>query len=95
MNINPRYVAYCTAHGSDPDAMLEADRERWPGGIMTGFVLWMSARWQAWRRLNSRGRFDAISAEDQKAFDVWLGENEAEHREMVLRGQAAEVEVEP
>lgn len=41
---NPIYLAYATAHGRTPEAQLEADRVTYPGGNMTGFILWVSRR---------------------------------------------------
>lgn len=38
------FTAYARAHGREPAAMLERDRERWPGGVMCGFILWVAAR---------------------------------------------------
>jgi hypothetical protein len=38
----PRYLAYCDAHGMTPEAMLEHDRATFPGGSMTGFISWVS-----------------------------------------------------
>ena len=37
-----RYLAYCAALGRSPDEQLAYDREAWPGGCMTGFILWVS-----------------------------------------------------
>ncbi len=46
---NPRYLAYCAAHGeTDPEAMLARDRERYPGGCMVGFIQWNTAQWREW-----------------------------------------------
>jgi hypothetical protein len=39
--MNPRYLAYCRAHGRTPAEMLEHDDKEWPGGKMTGFILWL------------------------------------------------------
>jgi hypothetical protein len=39
---NPQYVQYAKVHGRTPDDMLAHDRERWPGGVMTGYILWVS-----------------------------------------------------
>ncbi len=70
---NPRYLAYCYAHGvPDPDAMLELDRERWPGGVMCGFILWINARWAEWRELQNIDRDYPLSPVDQAMFDLWL-----------------------
>lgn len=41
---NPIYLAYATAHGRTPEAQLAADRATYPGGNMTGFILWVSRR---------------------------------------------------
>ena len=40
------YVAYAAAHGRGPVEQMEADRERWPGGPMAGFLAWMGERWR-------------------------------------------------
>jgi hypothetical protein len=71
---NPRYLAYCRAHGeNDPDAMRAADDERWPGGRACGFILWMSAQWAAWRKANGRGTWDVKTEDDQTSFDRMIG----------------------
>lgn len=36
------YVAYSKAHGNTPEKQIEKDDAAWPGGIMCGFILWMS-----------------------------------------------------
>ena len=36
----PRYLAYCAAHGMTPDEMMAHDRIRFPGGKMAGFLIW-------------------------------------------------------
>jgi len=65
---NPRYVAYATAHGRDPDAMLLHDREAWPGGSMVGFMCWIQERLGEWRK--ARGlRRDAAPCGDQQHDD--------------------------
>lgn len=38
---NPRYALWAKKHGLTPEAMLEKDKEDWPGGCMTGFSLWI------------------------------------------------------
>jgi len=72
---NPRYLAYCRAHGeSDPVAMLARDKEAWPGGRMCGYVLWMGDKWRAWRTANKRKADDVLTREDHQSFDAWLEE---------------------
>jgi hypothetical protein len=46
MKWNPRYVIYAEAHGNSPEKQSELDESEWPGGCMTGFILWMSPRIQ-------------------------------------------------
>ena len=47
---NPRFLAYCAANGFTPEEMLEHDRQRFPGGHMCGFVLWISEMIVKWKR---------------------------------------------
>jgi len=68
--MNPRYLAYCRAHGEDPAAMLAKDDERFPGGVMAGFILWVGEQWRAWSAESGRTR--PFSAADHAAFDGWL-----------------------
>lgn len=66
---NPRYEAYARAHGRAPEAMLEHDDERWPGGKMCGFMVWVSQRKQEWMKLHGRkGDLGLVSDEDQASF---------------------------
>lgn len=72
--MNPRYVAYARAHGNDPEVQLIADRERWPGGVMCGFMLWISERWSAWHATRKLRRYAHIlTAADHADFDVFIG----------------------
>lgn len=78
---NPRYVAYAAAHNKTPEAMIEHDKEAWPGGKMTGYILWSNAHWSRWF-VECKGRKraepasssypDYISERDQKHFTAWL-----------------------
>jgi len=45
----PRDVVYAAAHGNSPEGQLKVDKEKWPGGCMTGFVLWNSERLHEWK----------------------------------------------
>jgi hypothetical protein len=63
VHTNPRYLAYCLAHGeTDPEVMLERERERWPGGVMVGYSLWIQEQWR---------EFPGAPWEHE-AFDAWL-----------------------
>ena len=35
-DINPRYLAYCRAHGMTLDEMLARDRQEYPGDVHPG-----------------------------------------------------------
>jgi len=49
---NPRYLEYCRAMGrTDPEEQMEADEEKFPGGCMTGFILWIHSASQAFCEL--------------------------------------------
>jgi hypothetical protein len=78
---NTRYVQWARAHGNTAEKQLVADEEAWPGGKMTGFVLWMSNRWEEWRFVNNRKHDTILSAEDHRAFDTWLTKWSSEHME--------------
>lgn len=41
---NVRYVYYANAHGKSPQDMMAHDTKKYPGGCMTGFLLWMACR---------------------------------------------------
>lgn len=70
---NPRYLAYCRANKfSDPYAMLEHDRTCYPGGHMTGFVLWIQANWAQFAKIRPEMNPEIKTTADHAAFDAWL-----------------------
>jgi hypothetical protein len=69
---NPRYIAYCQAHGRSAGEQLSYDREKYPGGVMAGFILWLGEKWFEWRTNNKRKRDDILSDEDHSSFDRYL-----------------------
>lgn len=46
----PRFLAYAEHLGMSPEGAIIRDRDRYPGGSMTGFVLWLQGRWRAWHK---------------------------------------------
>ena len=72
-NWNPRFVAYASAHGRTPEAMLEHDTEAWPGGKMCGFILWIKSAWSEWYIRKGFSRRDYIKTQaDHADFDQML-----------------------
>lgn len=68
--MNPRYLAYCRAHGKDAEEMQREDEAKFPGGKMAGYQIWLSGKYGEFRTLmRKKGNF---SAEDYKEFDQWL-----------------------
>lgn len=67
-----RFQSYARSHGLTPEAMLDRDRETFPGGCMAGFITWVTQRWAAWDA--SRGQKDVRHrmADEHEAFDAWL-----------------------
>jgi hypothetical protein len=69
---NPRYVAYAAVHGKEPNAMMEHDRERYPGGCMTGFITWIPQQWLEWAKSVGRRDLAMLSDAEHDAFTDWL-----------------------
>lgn len=86
--LNPRYVAYCKSQGRTPDDQLKHDEEKYPGGSMTGFILWTNEKWNEFgekmirdRKIPSKLEGHSLSehlglclgADKHRLFDSWLG----------------------
>jgi hypothetical protein len=69
---NPRYVAYARTQKRTPEVMLVKDRERYPGGSMCGFMLWLRERWAVWLDQKGYHHDTILSNEDHTEFDAWL-----------------------
>lgn len=41
---NPHFVVYAHSQGRQAEDQLALDKERFPGGCMTGFLVWMNER---------------------------------------------------
>ena len=68
----PRYLAYCHAHGRAPAAQLSHDKTAWPGGCMAGFILWIGKRWAEWNALTGWPAGATHGETQHEAFDSWL-----------------------
>lgn len=69
---NPNYVAYATAHGKTPDAMMAHDRDAWPGGCMCGFITWMSEMKRAFLKTSPESFLDRYTIRDYGAWAAFL-----------------------
>ena len=73
--VNPRYLNFCRVHGRTPDEQCAYDSERWKGGSMVGFILWMSQQKRAFHRAHPEAFYDPRSSwaiVDYAAWDRWL-----------------------
>lgn len=73
---NPRYVSYAWSEGRlDPGEKLKVDRLLYPGGIMAGFMNWISNHWGEWKREFKAGIKDRdliLTDQDHNDFTSWL-----------------------
>jgi hypothetical protein len=75
VSYQPYYLAYCRAHGRDPEEQHAHDVERYPGGCMAGFTTWITGRWVEWRKANGlpTGAYaPPLTPEQREAFGEWL-----------------------
>ncbi len=70
---NPRWLAYCSAHGRKSDAQLAHDEREFPGGCMTGFILWINEQKAEFYKSHPEAFLDRWSIMDQAAWDHFLG----------------------
>lgn len=66
--INPRYAAYAGAHGLSVVDMLSEDRERYPGGVMCGYLVWSREHLRRFRALLQADGYPL----DHDAYNTWL-----------------------
>lgn len=67
------YTLYAKAYDNTPDDQMVADQEKWPGGRMCGFILWMNAAWRKFDELHDPQRKDVPhTPKERDAFREWL-----------------------
>lgn len=73
---NPRFVNYARVHGRTPDEMFDADRARFPGGRMAGFLAWNRAHLHAFYVAHPEAFYkspgDIARLVDHAAYDAYL-----------------------
>lgn len=67
-----RYRAYAASQGLSTDAVMERDREQYPGGVMAGYMSWIDEQWRAWLKETKRRGDFALSKQDHDDFDARL-----------------------
>jgi hypothetical protein len=70
-DLNPRYLAYCQAHNKTPERMIAFDEKHWPGGKMTGFILWSNVQLRK-AHVEHPGWFLGEHLWEAKQYDRWL-----------------------
>jgi hypothetical protein len=89
---NTRYLEYARHEGTEnPDAMLRRDENRYPGGRMVGFILWIGARWAEWREKNGKKHDAPLAQADHDAFDAWLKTYVDEKTRRIILPKPAEI----
>ncbi len=71
MSWNPNFLAYAQAHGREPQAMIDADAIKYPGGKMCGYILWIMRQEKAFRTAHPEA-FCGFNISDLKAWGWWL-----------------------
>lgn len=71
---NTYFEAYALSQGRTCEEQLAFDKERWPGGKMAGFILWINEAWDRWSSLTGEtpawgGHW---STDQRSMFSGWL-----------------------
>lgn len=69
---NPYYVAYASAHGKTPQEMIIHDGITYPGGNMTGFMLWINEMKSLFYIKSPESFLDRDTILDIGAWEVFL-----------------------
>ena len=64
-----RYLAYCAALGRTPEEQLAHDRQHHRGGVMAGYIVWISSQWARFEDMHHRHLPRTLFHDE---FDRWL-----------------------
>lgn len=69
---SPRYQAYAKASNLTPEEMMAHDQEALPGGVMVGYILWITEKLSSFRE-RSPEAFSFGSLRKENEFLIYLG----------------------
>jgi hypothetical protein len=72
MKYQSRYIAYAKSNNNTPEKQLEIDAHKYPGGKMSGFIVWISDIRSEWSMKTNEIPKHGWSKEQHKKFDQWL-----------------------
>lgn len=73
MRYQQRYQAYAKSNNKTPDEMLTHDQAQYPGGVMCGYILWISTKIREFKKLKPEA-FIGGNIADQYGFTNYLFE---------------------
>ncbi len=72
---NPRYVNYARSRCNTMEQQMADDKRDWPGGTMTGFILWNNERIKEFGAAHPEAMCVSglgLALLDHAAYDKWL-----------------------
>ena len=71
--MNPRYLIYCQCNGNTPDEQQKKDNEKYHGGKMLGFILFIQHHLQQFKKNNTDSFYGSyLTATGSIKFDEYL-----------------------
>lgn len=68
-----RYLVYCRKNGNNtPEEQLKIDENKYPGGLMCGFILWIREKINEFYKLRPDCFIDRHTLTNHKEFDTFL-----------------------
>ena len=67
-----RYIYYAKSQGNTPENQLIIDEEKYPGGRMCGFILYISEKLRSFYKAHKECFIDGRNLADQDKFTEYL-----------------------